>query len=147
MKVGGIAVDDLLQRAIERRDLLRDELEAVESFILSYTKAQARQPGGAGSDQFSMFRTDAGKRLKHVAAVRAMVDEAERMIIAEGRPLTRGQLVPRLEMEGHRITGGDKNKVFGTNMWRSGRFWNIKGAGYWPKEREVPAPFAHLPRR
>ena len=140
-------MDELLQKAIERRDYLRAELEAVESFIRNYGQVRERQDPTPSKEQFSLFRSEAGKRAKHAAAVRAMIDFAERIILEEGHPLTRGQLVRRIEQAGHRIVGGDKNKVFGTNMWRSGRFWNIKGAGYWPRNVPVPSGYEHLERR
>jgi len=69
------------------------------------------------------------------------MDEAARLIVEAGRPLTRGELVTKLSSEGHKLDGTDKNKVLGTNLWRSGKFVNLKGAGYWPKGEPLPSKF------
>jgi len=50
--------------------------------------------------------------------------------------MKRGELVKRLEEQGYEVVGTDKNKVFGTNLWRSGRFQMIEGKGYWPNDIE-----------
>jgi hypothetical protein len=68
-----------------------------------------------------------------------MVDTARRIIVAEGRPMKRGELVKRLEERAFKITGADKNKVFGTNLWRSGKFVAVKGKGYWPSDIALPS--------
>lgn len=140
-------MDDLLQQAIERREQLRAELEAIERFIVQLQQVKERQAPASSKSQFTLWREASRPRLAHVAAVRAMIDRAEEIIVAEARPLTRSQLVTRLEAEGHKIIGSDKNKVLGTNLWRSGRFWNLKGAGYWPKDHAIPAEFAALPKQ
>jgi hypothetical protein len=141
-------MDDLLQRALERRDFLRKELAAVENFIFDYQRiTELNTQSATVPSQRTLFQTPIKKRKEQAATVRAMIDQAERMILAEGRPLTRSQLVSRLEAGGHHIEGGDKNKVFGTNMWRSGRFWNIRRAGYWPKSAPIPPAFADLEKR
>ncbi len=66
------------------------------------------------------------------------------MILAAGKPMTRGELVPKLIASGFELEGGDKNKVFGTNLWRSNRFLNLKRAGYWPKSAPLPPGFEDL---
>jgi hypothetical protein len=60
--------------------------------------------------------------------------------------MTRSALARQLEAEGFQIAGSDKIKVLGTNLWRSRRFWNIRGAGYWPKRLDLPVGYEHLPR-
>jgi hypothetical protein len=67
-----------------------------------------------------------------------MIEEARRLILKENRPMKRGELVRQLEARGFKIAGTDKNKVFGTTVWRSGKFDQIEGRGYWPKG--VPLP-------
>ena len=70
-----------------------------------------------------------------------MIEEAKRMILAEKRPMKRGELVDRLAKQGFRIIGTDKNKVFGTNIWRSRQFRHIDGHGYWPLDVALPKDF------
>ncbi|RYG96264.1 MAG: hypothetical protein EON58_12475 [Alphaproteobacteria bacterium] len=139
-------MDELLQKAIQRRDQLRAELEAVERFVASYLPLQARAE--ITPEQYPLGYDVPAPRSKaqQAAAVRAALDDAVRMMREEGKPLTRGHLVKRLEAAGHALEGGDKSKVLGTNMWRSGRFINIKGKGYWPKGTPVPQAYAGLPR-
>ena len=52
--------------------------------------------------------------------------------------MKRGELVKLVEARGYKILGSDKNKVFGTNMWRSGKFRHIEGLGYWPTDVDPP---------
>jgi hypothetical protein len=139
-------MDDLLQKAYQRRDELRAALTAVENFIKSYSSVAsgADHPdlfGAAGKEAQTQSRADQRE------AVRAAIEAAEKFILDEGRPLTRGDLVRRLESAGHVLDGADKNKVLGTNLWRSGKFLNLKGAGYWPKISPVPQAYVRLPRR
>ncbi|MDF2603034.1 hypothetical protein [Sphingomonas sp.] len=138
-------MDELLQKARERRDQLRRELEAVEKFIHEYTTnvAPARHDG-ARVQHADLFYDAKEGRAERVAA---MMDDAERMILQEGRPLTRFQLLGRLLEAGHHIVGSDRSKVLGTNLWRSRRFHNIQGAGYWPKSKPIPAPYDTMPLR
>ena len=46
--------------------------------------------------------------------------------------MTRTELVNAMEEDGMLIGGTDKAKNMGTIMWRSNRFTNIEGLGYWP---------------
>ena len=141
-------MDDLLQRALQQRERLRAELEAVDNFIATYSRIkESAEPAPT-----PLYPVESGiplpqSRAQRQAAVQAQMDAAEHMILQEGRPLTRGELVERLQAQGHALEGGDKSKVLGTNLWRSGRFHNLKGAGYWPKISPVPRPFATLERR
>lgn len=139
-------MDETLRNAITRRDALRRELEAWDAFIAAYS-AQFRETVPSRGAQPDLFAEQKSTRAERAEVVRRMMDEAERLILAAERPLTRGQLLDQLEAGGFTVMGGDKSKVLGTNLWRSGRFWNLKGAGYWPKGLPLPAPYAHLPLR
>lgn len=55
--------------------------------------------------------------------------------------MKRGEIVQRLLAQGYRIEGSDKNKVFGTTLWRSEKFDAVDGHGYWPKDAPLPAEF------
>lgn len=136
-------MDDLLQRALERRDALRKELEAVESFLHAYTTARV-QKAEAKPKQRDLFSTPPSPRAIKRKAIESLLKEAESLILDAGRPLTRGQLLERLEDAGYRIEGADKSKVLGTNLWRSKRFYTIDKVGYWPKDVDIPPPFDKL---
>lgn len=141
-------MDEFLRQAIEQRDLLAEKLEVLNRFIADYAPPK---PKVVDSDSPKLPIFDDGPKLapreQRAAAVGATIAEVEAMISSEGRPLTRGDLVRRLEETGHRLDGTDKPKVLGTNLWRSGRFHNLKGAGYWPKGLPLPAEYADLPLR
>lgn len=139
-------MDDLLQKAIERRDFLRRELAAVETFIHSYSTLLNAGSETPLFEQQELWFTPPSSRSRadRAEAVAAMMDDAEKFILDAGRPLTRGQLLAKLEEAGHLIEGGDKSKVLGTNLWRSRRFHNIRGVGYWPKKTPIPEQFRHF---
>lgn len=127
---------ELLANLLKRREELRLESEALDKLIDTYrTLAVLRHEPPA--EQLALW---AGARSRRARSdyVAEMLNEARRLIIGEGRPLTRSELVRRLEAEGYVIDGTDKSKVLGTNIWRSKKFDHVEGQGYWPKD--VPMP-------
>lgn len=136
-------MDELLQKAIERREALRRELAAIENLIQALSEIE---PPAPRPEQRELF-TPRAKRPRRAAAIAAMMDEAERLILEAGKPLTRGELLRQLEASGHAIEGSDKNKVLGTNLWRSRRFHNLQGVGYWPKSTPIPEQLKRVPIR
>jgi hypothetical protein len=141
-----LVMDETLRNAISRRDTLRRELEAWDAFIAAYS-AQFRDTASSDVSQADLFTERKPTRAGRREAVRLMMDEAERLILAAGRPLSRSQLLEQLETNGFKVEGGDKSKVLGTNLWRSARFHSIKSAGYWPRATPIPAPFDQFPVR
>lgn len=143
-------MDELLQRALERQKTLRAELEVLDKFILSYTETKERPDRRGGS--LELFETEnhpsrRASRVKRAAQIAATMDDAEKLILEAGRPLTRSALLKGLTAMGYEIEGTDKSKVLGTNIWRSKRFHNLKGVGYWPISAPIPAAFSDLPQR
>lgn len=131
-------MDELLRKALERQKALRDELEILDHFIRSYTQTRERAPDmRVQGDLFTAAPTRKSRALK-TAQTAAQMDQAEKLILEARRPLTRSELLRGLEESGHNIEGGDKSKVLGTNLWRSRRFYNIKGVGYWPISTPMP---------
>jgi hypothetical protein len=140
-------MDELLQRALERREQLRNELAAVERFIQSYAPLKERAAVVQHADLFSNLPPKSGRRRGRAKEIASAMDAAEAMILEAGRPLTRSTLLRKLEEAGHEIEGGDKSKVLGTNLWRSKRFYNLAGAGYWPRSVPLPREFHAKERR
>jgi len=127
---------ELLANLLKRREELRLESEALDRLIETYrTLAVLKHEPPA--DQLALW-SGAHSRKARSDYVAEMMEEVRRLIIGEGRPLTRSELVRRLEAEGFVIAGGDKRKVLGTNIWRSKKFDHVEGKGYWPKG--VPRP-------
>jgi len=132
----------LLDNALKRQKELIRELEALTKFIEEYEKLDEDRESGDSTDEEhpQLFRAPS-QRLEHAERLAEMIDAARRIIIAEKRPMQRGELRKRIEGLGFKVTGQDKNKVFGTNLWRSQKFQMIRGKGYWPMDMELPPEF------
>jgi len=133
---------DILDKALKRREELRLESEALDAIIRVYNSLLNPQKNSLETkeEQPDLYRGGSQRAIQR-ARVAEMVESARRIIIAQRRPMKRGELVKRLEAQGHEIVGGDKNKVFGTNLWRSKKFRMIEGKGYWPVDVELPSEY------
>lgn len=129
---------DLLVKLLKRREELRIESEALENLISAYTSLSRLKSADVEAPQLDLWKIRNSRKAKS-AYVGELLAEVRRLIIAEGRPLNRGDLVRRLEAAGYLIDGSDKAKVLGTNIWRSEKFDHIEGQGYWPRDIERPA--------
>lgn len=136
----GDSTRELLANLLKRRDELRQESEALEMLIETYRRLallEREEP----IDQLDLWKGGRSSRARS-AYVAEMMASARRLILAEGRPLTRSELLRRLEGEGYVVDGKDKPKVLGTNLWRSGQFRHVGKLGYWPKSTPMPGRFA-----
>lgn len=126
---------EILDKALKRRSELRKESEALDRLIEAYREILGidQRSEEIDDEQPDLYRGPS-KRAMRSAQVADLINEARRIIIAEGRPMKRGELVKRLEAKNFTIHGSDKNKVFGTNLWRSGKFIAVEGKGYWPAD-------------
>lgn len=137
-------VRELLAKALKRREELRVESKALDALIEAYRKLQQiRQEEGGEVDQLDLWQARSRRALQS-AQVASMLDVARRIILDEERPMRRGELVSRLEARGFTIEGADKNKVLGTNLWRSNRFRNLPRLGYWPADVPLPVRYIRL---
>lgn len=127
---------ELLANLLKRREELRLESEALDKLIETYRTLAVLKHEPPG-DQLALW-SGAHSRKARSDYVAEMMEEVRRLMIGEGRPLTRSELVRRLEAEGFVLAGVDKRKVLGTNIWRSQKFNHLEGRGYWPKG--VPLP-------
>jgi hypothetical protein len=134
-----MAVDtprELLANLLKRREELRIESEALDKLIETY-KQMAMLSDEPARDQLEIWHSSRSRSAKS-EYVAKMLKEVRRQIIGQGAPLTRSELVKKLESVGYLVDGRDKAKVLGTNIWRSGKFHHIEGRGYWPND--VPMP-------
>jgi|SRR5690348_1167732 len=129
---------ELLAKLLKRREELRIESEALENLISAYTSLSRLKGADVEAPQLDLWKIRNSRKAKS-AYVGELLAEVRRLIISEGRPLNRGDLVRRLEAAGYLIDGSDKAKVLGTNIWRSEKFDHIEGQGYWPRDIERPA--------
>ena len=140
--MAGEAARSLLANARKRRDELRREAEALDQFIAAYEQLLSETSTMDVSSEVQLDLYRGSTRRAAQARVAAMLDAARRIILAEGRPMRRSELVQRLEQQGYEIVGGDKTKVFGTNLWRSRKFRPVEGQGYWPVDAQLPGESA-----
>lgn len=131
---------EILAKALKRRKELVAELEAIGSIIETCEKLL----NAAGAKDFdreeepTLFKAPSARAM-HAEQIAKMIDAARRIVLSEKRPMQRGELRERVEAEvKFKVVGKDKNKVFGTNLWRSHKFRMIEGRGYWPIDEELP---------
>lgn len=127
----------LLAKLLRRQRELRFELETLQRTIDGYRQLQEMRDENPDAAQLPLWPGGSRKALQS-EQVAELLDAARRIILAERRPMRRGELVKLLEAQGYVIEGADKARVFGTNIWRSGKFRNVLGMGYWPNDVDPP---------
>lgn len=130
---------EILDTLKKRRELLRREVSALDSLIPLYEALSMTETSESSedSDQLELYRSRSS-RAAQTAAIAESVEVARKIIIKSARPMKRGELVRELEKMGFDLPGTDKNKVLGTNLWRSGKFRAVERLGYWPKDIPLP---------
>src|SRR5690349_7481228 len=97
-------VRDLLANALKRQDELREEFEALQSVIVHYRRQLSRPLGDTPDAQQTLdLRLGVNSLKARSAYVARLMDEARRIIVREGRPMKRGELVRELERDGFPI--------------------------------------------
>jgi hypothetical protein len=141
-------MDDLLRQAYERRERLRKQLAALDSFIANYEEATP-VPVPSTQANYELNLNAAAYRGRRVRTpdLGPLIEAAEATILEAAKPLSRSELLRRLEKQGFSFPGTDKVKVFGTNLWRSRRFVSVKGVGYWPEAHPLPADYRAAEQR
>ena len=125
---------EILDKVRKRLAELQAEVEVLQNLITAYAEIARSQPSGTDSDEAQLSLYGGSIRQARQERVAKAIAAARHLILTEGRPLKRGEIVKKLLAEGYEIEGADKNKVFGTNLWRSGQFITVEGEGYWPKD-------------
>ena len=129
--------DRAYRNALKRRDELKKELVEVEHFIEMYQQFMNYHAGpmGDGGPLRSSVSVRPSMRTRRRMSREEMAPIIKDVLIEHGRPMTRGPLVEALAAKNIPIAGTDPSKNMGTIMWRlRGRFINIEGEGYWPKD-------------
>jgi hypothetical protein len=113
------------RNALIRQRQLREELARVDAFLAMF-------PHFAGEDMAPRPKRASNEEL--YAAVR-------RVLLDNGRPMTRSDIVDELRQRGVQIDSKEPTNWLGTRLWRSGgQFVQIGTAGCWPAD----VPFAAL---
>lgn len=129
---------EILDKLLERRREIAREAHGLDALIDVY-EALLSQPRSESVDgnQLSLYAQPTSRAMRSAETART-IDAARREILAANRPLKRGELVDVLERKGFSFHGADRVKVFGTNLWRSGKFRTIGDEGYWPRDTPLP---------
>jgi hypothetical protein len=145
-------MDQALANALKRQRDLKLELAKVEQFIsmyeeLSGTKVQRDEMLSTSSVEVVPSPEPQRSFMpKQRNVPRRIVRAAKKALETAGHPLTRGELVERVEEMGYEIHSEDKPRYIGTLMWRNEEmFENIEGRGYWLKGVPLPQDDSALP--
>lgn len=135
----GVSEQDILPKLLDRRAELVKEAAALDALIAHYqrlaSRSRSESPDLAG--QLDLYGGLSSRTIK-AAEIARTVDAARKMILAANRPMKRGELSKALTAQGFELPGKDRNKVLGTNLWRSGKFRTVGDQGYWPKDTPLP---------
>ncbi|UCI10471.1 hypothetical protein [Mesorhizobium sp. B1-1-8] len=136
-------MDRAYANALKRKQELEFELARIDSFLDMY-----RQFGGPEGEQIEpLVKESSGTGNKETLSPRQsrrlrppeIADLAERVIRGAGHPLTRAEIVARLESAGIELHSEDKPRYIGTILWREKeRFTNIAGQGYVMADMATP---------
>lgn len=143
---GFVADDNAYQQALRRRgeilaelQKLQGELRDVDEFVSLYGRLfpDSSAPVTASGDEFVVGRPL--KRQRNILPPARLAEICREIIIAQGRPMTRSELLVAIEARGIPLAGNDPSKNLGTILWRRGDlFENLPGRGYWVKGVELP---------
>lgn len=158
-------MDRVVGNALKRRTELRHELAEVERFLALYEQFKgvdyAQQPSFAvvmepqvavdsvprdGSESERIASATVAADIPSSSSVKGLSKlelkpYIEEVIKEAGRPLTRGQLLRKLDAKNVLVGGqADRSKNMGTIMWRLREdFVNLSGHGYWMRHTPYPA--------
>jgi hypothetical protein len=138
-------MDQAVENAIARRNELRVTIERLQAELIEIEGFLSLYERFSGAPVKRGETADRGESTTHIKTRRRRLPPAElaemasEIILAVGRPMTRGEIATALEGRNVLLWGGDareKAKYLGTILWRrNDRFVNFEGHGYWPIDR------------
>lgn len=132
-------IRDILDKLLKRRDEIIKEAAALDNLISLYKGLSREAKSESLFDEVQLsFYAQPSSRAAQALEINRTIEAARKLMIKEGRPMKRGEIVNILKDQGFSFPGKDKNKVFGTNLWRSGKFRTVGDKGYWPKDVVLP---------
>jgi len=161
-------MDSILEAAEKKRDEIREELQKITDFIVTYrrlaqqvqadeanttrTHRDSAEPvdGAASQEARALEKADGAQakraRVNDNPKPKEVVEAAVKLIREIGRPMTRREIREQLAERGMVVNGADPVKALGTMLWRSGseRLTQIEGRGYWPSDLPLPEATADM---
>jgi hypothetical protein len=129
---GGVeadVTDAAYKNAMAKRDALVRELERVDMFLELYKEFAPTNYDDSGAASISVEPTKRGNVTARI------VDAAESVIRAAGKPVSRADILKALEDQGIPVGGKDPGATLASALWRDReRFVSIKGYGYWLRQ-------------
>jgi hypothetical protein len=132
------------QREADSRQM---EMREVETFLTQYARFSGESELRADADvkKNAHVKSDAANTASERRSSRPSGNgpisqeqfevDARKLLVENGRPMKRGQLIKSFHTHGLRVGGSDEVKNFGTKIWKAkDRFVNIAGEGYWPRD-------------
>jgi hypothetical protein len=123
-------------------EFIKDEIQKIDVFLQLW-KQYAKTEGEQGEEvEATPERPNIRRIIDRIEKYQAKrlsrkeyAQKSREIILENGEPMTRGELVVAFRDKGLHIGGTDKRKNMGTIMWRlRDKFVNIEGRGYWPKD-------------
>ncbi|RVD17339.1 MAG: hypothetical protein EOS73_22465 [Mesorhizobium sp.] len=136
-------MDHAYANALKRKEEIERELAMVNSFLDLYrhfngpegeqTEPRVQESLDAANNEGGTNQAARSPKPSQIA------DIVERVIRGAGHPLTRSEIVSRLESAGIHLNSEDKPRYVGTILWREkSRFTNIPGKGYIMADMATP---------
>ncbi|MEI9431642.1 hypothetical protein [Mesorhizobium sp. Cs1299R1N3] len=137
-------MDRAYANALKRKEEIEAELARIDSFLDLYRHFAGPEgeqveplPDGISNEEPAQSRVTRFPKPSEIA------DMAERVIRGADHPLTRADIVSRLESAGVSLNSDDKPRYVGTILWREkARFTNIPGQGYVMADMATPEQHA-----
>ena len=129
--------------ALKRKQEIEAELAKIDAFLDMYRQFSGSEPEQTEPSPEESFQAGstgtASQRRSRRLRPHEIADLAERVIRGAGHPLTRAEIVSRLESAGIELHSEDKPRYVGTILWREkNRFTNIPGSGYVMADMATP---------
>ena len=142
------AIDDYDRQRevlVKRQEEVSAELIRVESILDNLRRAEAiasreeltgiQVPDPGHLSATSANSNNTGSRQQPALTPDEVLKEARAVLLENGKPLKRGNIVRAIEAKGMIVPGADKAKNLGTILWRAEHaFVSIEGYGYWPAD-------------
>jgi hypothetical protein len=144
--------DTTVARALARKEAIEREIESlqvevrdIDTFVALYPRFADESDSNReeATSEESSSEEHASPKYDHTGNGMITQEQFEtdirKLLIENGRPMKRGQLINGLHSRGLRVGGTDELKNFGTKIWKARyRFINIKREGYWPRDIACP---------